>query len=454
MRTFYSSIFITIVLLGMYSCSQDNYEVLKEDNLQSVLTRTSVNSDSIQSESTIIPLEVDSNLIKAVNMRKAYSSASYSTDEYHSSNMWNIRELPITLKSRGTANTGNQYLTSNGAGKEITLAYAVFSDYEKFYLKVLPSTAGVPYLIYSQQSNTPLAVGQYSNNPDNKVLFAQENESGSLYSAGWDLIPSTNGYFAIQSESYLGQTNPNDMWSVFNYALEIRNNNKVGYAQYSKKPQQEFLITLYDSQFRLKEITFDAQSAIILERTPQKIVTYGENRSQYQRDYILTNVYNSVETSYFGEISTLLVSTVNPDTTFYLPKVAANRLVVPNTLDPDSELNPNEPKPQAKYITTTTQNLPRPITFNTSGRAKPNSLIEITSYLRNYSVSAKYTVTLKMKVNGEVNEREIKLTGTWKGIVYTTDRPTDKPDVAKYFDLDDGSELSLRKYTLSPITFK
>lgn len=91
----------------------------------------------------------------------------------------------------------------------------------RFYLKILPATSGIPYLIYSSASNTPLSVGYYTNAPDDKILMTAKDNSGSLYSAGWDLIPSTyKGYFSIQSESYLGQSDPNNSWSVFYHVLE------------------------------------------------------------------------------------------------------------------------------------------------------------------------------------------------------------------------------------------
>ena len=45
-----------------------------------------------------------------------------------------------------------------------------------------------------------------------------------------------------------------------------------------------------------------------------------------------------------------------------------------------------------------------------------------------------------MKYTTNKNEtRVVKLNGTWYGTLYTTKRA--KPDIIKFFDLDDGEEL-------------
>lgn len=74
-----------------------------------------------------------------------------------------------------------------------------------------------------------------------------------ISSGSWDLIPaSTQGYFAIENQTYYGMTNPDDPWSLFNYVIEAKDDGTVGYAQYTKKPEQEFLIELSDS-FTIKK---------------------------------------------------------------------------------------------------------------------------------------------------------------------------------------------------------
>ena len=93
--------------------------------------------------------------------------------------MWAIRELPFTLK----INNNRGYLSgegSRGGGK------IVYTDLprgqqpgpsQKFYVKIPSSIVGIPYLIYSKATDTPLAVGHYTSNPNQKVVLIMTTNS-------------------------------------------------------------------------------------------------------------------------------------------------------------------------------------------------------------------------------------------------------------------------------------
>lgn len=433
-------------IIGISSCSQDDYTLLNEVGNQSeTSSRAVLKSDSI------VTFIADSNLVKKAQGR---AFTSYEYDENFHSNMWEIRELQLIIQARGKANTNNTYLSTDGAGKEITLMDYPFTINQRFYLKVLPASSGIPYLIYSQQTNTPLAVGQYNSNPDNKVLFAQPDASGSLYSASWDLIPSSmyKGYFAIQSESYLGQSDPDNMWSVFNYSLEIKDDNKIGYAQYTKKAQQEFLITPANG-FKLSHLEFQKDGAIVTKQAPLRTVTYSKNESEERRPFTIRAAHYAYDTSSFSENSTLKVSITNTATKFYRPTVDAEHMVPPSPVKPEDDPSPIRPKADMVY-SSANQQIQNKLEFEINGIAAPNSLIEATSYLENYTVSAKYTAHMTYNHNGQ--ERKVKISGVWRGAIYTTIRDNKYPkDIIKFFDLDDGEEIMrTQSITLSPITFK
>nr|WP_320059627.1 hypothetical protein [uncultured Bacteroides sp.] len=452
MRTFYYFILIVIGVVGISSCSQDDNELDKVNN-QKIQTKSLAESDSTCLDSIITPLIVNPDSIKRPLTRAAYST--FNEDEYFSANMWAIRELPITLQARGQANTSSRYLSTNGKSKEITLVNYVSSrsNNQLFYLRILPASSGIPYLIYSYQDKTPISVGQYNSDPNNKILFTLPNESGSLYSAGWDLIPSDyKGYFAIQSQSYLGQSDPNNMWSVFNYVLEVKNDNKVGYGQYTKKAQQEFLIVPFNA-FTLSYIEFYKDGATVTKQTPLKVVTYGKNESEERRPFTIEAAHYAYDTSSFSESSILKIPIKNTTDNFYRPTVEAEHIVTPLAVKPSEDTSHIRKEADMVY-SSTTQKILNTLKFNIDGTALPNSLIEATSYLENYTVSVKYTAHMTYKYNGE--EREVKINGVWSGAIYTTIRDNKYPkDIIKFFDLDDGTEiLRTRSATLSPITFK
>lgn len=84
-------------------------------------------------------------------------AASSNYGQYFSENMWAIREMPFTLRA-----TSGGYLTASGRGGKVDVDGRRADIYKQFYVTIPPSIVGVPYLIYSCQSETPLAVGHYN----------------------------------------------------------------------------------------------------------------------------------------------------------------------------------------------------------------------------------------------------------------------------------------------------
>lgn len=434
--------FAVVGLLGMSSCSQDEGGILNEDSYSKIETRALNIEDSV---SVITPYVTDSSLIAKMQVKVAPVYYDES-DPFFSSNMYAIREMPVTIQARGNS----KYLTFNGAGKEVTLS----NTQSRFYLKVLPASSGIPYLIYSSSTNTPLSVGQYDSDPNNKVLYVRKDNSGSLMSADWDLIPSSSykGYFAIQSQSYLGQVSADNPWSVFYYVLETKNNEKLGYGQYTKQASQEFLITPTD-KFKVNYLEFHKEGAKVNKQPALKVTTYSRNESEEKRAFTIQAVHYADDESRFSESSLLKVSISNPTDTFYRPIVEAERIVLPLPVKPEDDPDPVRSVADMVY-STTNKKIKTKLAFNIDGKAEPNSSIEVTSYLENYSVSVPYTAYMTYTHNNE--ERLFKMSGTWYGKIYTTIRDDDHPkDIVKCFDLDSGEEiLKLKSIQLSPIIFK
>lgn len=152
-------------------------------------------------------------------LKKAKTRAiSNNYGQYLSENMWAIRELPISFMIDGG------FLSGVNKGTSVSFYHPRTGNpsiSEKFYIKVPASIIGIPYLIYSKVTDTPLAVGHYASNPDHKVVLIMNTDSPGEPSASWNIIPATNmpGKYVIQSESYIGQGS-GGWWDVFNYAVE------------------------------------------------------------------------------------------------------------------------------------------------------------------------------------------------------------------------------------------
>ena len=266
---------------------------------------------------------------------------------------------------------------------------------------------------------------------NDKILMTAKDNSGSLYSAGWDLIPSTyKGYFSIQSESYLGQSDPNNSWSVFYHVLEAKANNKLGYAQrVNYRAQQEFLITPTAS-FTLQNVTFDLENATISNGAVISKVTSLTNVHEYTTNENLTINFNAEETSNFYETAgTLKVNISSPSSIkFPRPRPIAGKAVLMGDESKDA------------IYSSATQKLSAPVEYSTSIEMKPRCLLQLTTKFKTFILNVPYVAVAKY------GDREIKVRGTWRGYS-VADPELNKPiNEPHYFDLETGEELN---YSLS-----
>ena len=365
-----SQLLVGAMTIGLVSCEKSS-ELLYD------FSETSESSIQSRAISVADSVSLFSNIDE---FKKKPETKSYSyypeTDEFYSSNMYAVRELPFALKVRGGGVVGQPYLSTQGMRKELILS--AYSS-SKFYLKILPPSSGIPYLIYSKSYNKPLVCGQYNNDPNNKLVFVWDSED--ISSGSWDLIPSTyKGYFNIENQTYLGTADPNNPWSVFNYSIEVKSNGQVGYAKYNKQPQQEFLLEFQD-KFKVKEIAFEPK-AVVTELDPVVVYSNGQTGAVAGPSNITIYAKKDVK-----------------DTSIFLPR--------------------------APY-TSTTYEIPKTLSVTIPVEVDEPSLIKVTTYLKKYSVKADYTITMTYRNGNEANDREVKFKGSWYGIINTTSKA--KPD--------------------------
>lgn len=408
-----SRLLIGVMTIGLASCTQSSglLDDFSEASESSVLSRSISVADSAS---------LFSNADEFQKLETKFSSYYPETDEFYSSNMYAVRELPFALKVRGGGVAGKPYLSTQGIRQELTLsAY----NSSKFYLKILPASSGIPYLIYSEYYNKPLVCGQYNNAPNNKLVFVWDSEDVS--SGSWDLIPSTyKGYFNIENQTYLGMADPNNPWSVFNYSIEVKSNGQVGYAKYNKQPQQEFLLEFQDG-FKVKEIVF-APKAVVTELDPVIVYSNGQTGAVAGPSNITIYAKKDVkDTSYYTEKGALKIPMENANQMFLRPAIVAGEFIAPGNFSsgeiPDSTIF----LPKAPYSSTTYE-IPKTLSVTIPVKVDEPSLVKVTSYLKKYSVKADYTITMTYRSKDEPNDREVKFKGTWYGVINTTSKA--KPD--------------------------
>lgn len=427
----------------MLSCTNDIDENQCESTMSAISTNVKTRSiveDSIMIEEPTILVESEElehlkSLLreKQKPRRMKVISPEYEIDEFFSTNMYAIRELPLTIKVRATASGSsatNTYLFCPDKGKEVTLSASSTLPGSKFFIKMVPPSTGIQYMLYSNAAQTPLAVGQYNSNPDNKILMATKSEPTSTFGVGWDFLPSTyKGYFAIQSSSYLGQSDPNNAWSVFYYVLEAKANNKLGYAQrVSNKAQQEFLI-IPDNDFTLIDMSFDLDNAVISEGEMVTTVKSVTNPTDFIKTEPIIVEVPFKETSCFNETGgALKLNIFSGRKQIVRPIPVAGKAIIPEGINGDASYS----------STTSTFNVSRADT--TSIQMKPQSLLQLTAKFRTYTLAIPYVATAKCRVRGP--ERLVKVKGIWRGNAIANPKYNKPIYEPRFYDLESGEKLN------------
>ncbi|MCM1301247.1 MAG: hypothetical protein NC226_05960 [Bacteroides cellulosilyticus] len=255
-----------------------------------------------QSDS-LVPYEQNDNIGKQI--RTAVSDLDLRNE------IFDLRELPINIIVKENVR-GGRFLTTQGAGKEI-----VFADYnnnvnQRFYIKILPLSSGIPYLIYSLQTNTPIILGHYSNNPDIRVLFPYTKDEVP-WGASWNFLPNSINNTIIIQNNQIMDGGP-DYWDLYNITLGA-NQNKVTFSKYNNSASQEFEFAPIE-QFVIQSIEYINDATATFSHKPSKILKDGfSNNGPIEQNYTLQISEEVTETSNFAEKSAM---SLNVSTTFSL----------------------------------------------------------------------------------------------------------------------------------------
>lgn len=399
---------MSCISLSLYSCENEiesDFQSSAEEIDLSPKTRA-LETDSLglgnvelsQMTDELKSLKEKMNKLKSAKV----GAASNNYEQYLPINMWAIRELPITF----TIGTG--YLSSNGRGEKVGFLHPYRSQtvgvYEKFYIKIPASMVGIPYLIYSSQSGTRLAVGHYTSNPEQKILLAMNNNSTEGAMDSWDIIPATNnpGKYVIQNELYIGQGSSGSWWDIFNYVVEARGDN-VGFNKYSQKEEQEFSITP-DASFTLNNLEFiNTYSAVVSQKDNLAIQLATTNSSSQSKRENLEFEKTVEETSYFEEEKGIAFRVSASDLKFARPTVTLGEIdLIPNIQIPAD----------TKYERNVHKVFERKLHQLVPVVVKPRTKLVMTYYYKVFDVSIDYVATILY------NDREAKLPGRWSGRIY------------------------------------
>lgn len=435
------SIAFLCAIITLVGCTdevtQDVVQSYVKQNTTSPLTRTASLDVSVDTTTQELQETEDLKVLRS-KCRKAHSVLKrvnmMSDDEYDDtywSNMYAIRELPSTIKVRSIASSGSTYgytnLYCDRKGGEVTLNNRSELVNNRFYIRILPASSGIPYLIYSAASKTPLTVGHYRKNPNEKILMARTDENGSLYGASWDLLSSeqNHSYYSIQSNDYFGQTDPNSYWTIYHYVLEAVSGNKIRYAKrVLNKSQQEFIITP-DQKFDIVSLEYDVENASVSKTSFTKTMTTKNLSSQDKDINVAFNFYEN-ENSFFNKNKwNVNLQFSNNEINFPRPSVVGGYVISPDGKSSD-----------ARFMYNGYQNISRKITYSYPIRCKASSVVKVTLTFVKYNVTVKYTAKAQCTIDGNV--RECILKGTWTGSIVEDPNEIKPEGTIQFSPIGDG----------------
>ena len=137
-------------------------------------------------DSVIVPIEGTRTSIQ--RSKRTVPDYPGDDDQQMQEELNQLDEIPIYLQVQGNSDK-RQFLSAAGKGKELTVEeFDEKSEDQQFYLKKLSAFFGIPYLIYSKKTGTPISIGFYKKKPDVKVLYARKDIPEDLFGCYWGIL--------------------------------------------------------------------------------------------------------------------------------------------------------------------------------------------------------------------------------------------------------------------------
>lgn len=427
------------LLLGSCSGQVDNY--LSSDTMDANGCVKEANDSLV-----IMPYteELRALNLKLKSLRQQKTRVSLSGqdkgDDYFGRNIQAIEEVPFRMEVRGTGkDKSKKYLYCDGAGQEVKLSNKNDSTNSAFlfYLKIQSIYGNPTVQIYSLKSKTPLTVGFPRKQPNVRVLLSgtSTNATGGMFY--WNLLPAdTQGFFGIENNQYLGQTDPNNYWTTFNYALEVNDNNEIRYGQYKQKAQQEFLIKPA-AKFSLKSVTFDLENAKITDGKPLKYNYQIAIPKEKNMVTIKDVPFDLLDEYTFIQDRSNIRFNINDPMVTMLPTVVARKLAL---LD-------NRQDRKIYYKEGYKQTFLNEYNTDITVTAHPQELTDVTILLTTYNVETTYTAT------AQYNGKTIKFAGIWKAYIIADPLLVQPTTYTRTFNSTTGEETFHSEDTRATIKF-
>lgn len=397
MKKYYLAILVSFSLT-LVSCQNDEFTL---ENVEGRIE--SLDASSHASDSAILELHPDD----FPKIEKAKTRGG----DYLWEELYQLNGIEFFIQSKDTY-FGKNTLEAQGKGKEIKLsAYSITNKAQMFYLKFLPPSTGISYLIYSYQENVPIGVGSYPSNPDKYVLYAKSSDSGGLFGFSWDFYAGDKSY-VIENQDIIG--GGSNYWDIYYYSLTANNGN-IDLFKTTKAANQQFTIVPND-EFTIESLDFDLTNARITSSRPISIKTFEIEAASNSITKELTVEETKTEETSFQESSSTTIKHSgggNVGISIKIVKIGGNYSF--------------EKSDTQQVVYGSKSSITRKITDKTMVTIPPYTLGIIDYQSIKHNLDVNYTLKLK----GVKSQKLIEMRGTWFGVDYTTDR-----FVVKEYDLE------------------
>lgn len=393
-KSFLLSSLVMCTSFCFWGCSNEESEfVISSEKI------TSVEQMVTKPDSIIVPIEGNRDSLQRMKTIKTRSSFDGEDYQLLQEELTQLDEIPIYLQVQGNSDE-RQFLSATNKGKELTVEkFNGKSENQKFYLKILPSVFGIPYLIYSKKTGTPIRLGAYKSNPNVKILYASQDASGSLFGASWDIKRaqySSNSYI-IENQDFPQQGN-SGYWPDIYYSVITVNGSKISFSKYNKSPRQEFKIIPVE-EFVVEKVEFDIDTNATLTQTPKVLFSdkFTNNGPISQKhSFSITETYK--ETSSFNKKTSYNVN-VTVESKLKVPLLVEGKITVSKSSG--EEFTYGKSEEHSKTINRTV-----------NVEVPANSMADLSFTIYTYNMDVPYIATCVGKTSG----KKIKVRGIWHGV--------------------------------------
>ncbi|WP_423128664.1 ETX/MTX2 family pore-forming toxin [Gaoshiqia sp. Z1-71] len=381
---------LSIVFLAIYlfSCSIKE-EYFDSNEVAAELSETFDKESRTLLNEMILPIEGDRDTLNRPQSLKAAYDIQEEIDQ--------LDGISIYLQVQGNSSS-KQFLNATDKGVELTVADYAGNLNQQFYIRVLPATTGIPYLIYSKKTETPIRIGTYTSQPNVKVLYASREESGSLFGASWDFRKAqySSNSFVIENQDYPEQGS-GGWWDIYYNVITV-NDAKISFSKYSSSPRQEFAFVPVET-FQIEEIRFNVDASAVLERLPDVIFSDGyTNNGPIDQSHSFTISETYKETSTFSRKTSYNVS-ISTEVKVKVPFIASGTIKTSTSFGQDFTYGNSEEK-------TFEINRTYPVIVPANHRA------ELNLTLFKYNMDVEYVAVCRGLTSG----KRINIKGRWIGV--------------------------------------